>query len=243
MKIALLYSGSVRTLAETIMSNLEYFDYKNNQIDLYFDLWDYVGYVDHLNAPDYIKSKRVLGKDTVITASQITHLLPSHVCVKKIKIEKYDPNNYTLELINGTKDNLHAQYYKIWDCYQLVDQSIEYDFMVRLRCDMTMNNKISNHDLLNLVNQDKIVFNSKIWYDWVKDKDNQNINEMIWVAKSGLMKQACNIYNNVDLMNQIILSRDQKFLNYGENICYLNLEAEGLVDKIHLFDFDYRVLR
>lgn len=242
MNIAILYSGAIRTLAESINNNLSYFDGDN--IDLYFSTWDHLGYSDRINSPDYIISSRTLDRDTQITSQIICDMVPSNINIKKIKIENYNSNNYNLDIINGLDNNgLSAQYYKIWDCFNLIDNSINYDMIVRLRCDLVLNIKINKEYLKNLVTHDMILFSSKIWYEHVWQAGLQAINEMMWISNKHQMKKACSIYNNIDKINKIIISRNSQEINYGEKICYLNLEAEELLNNIVTFDFDYNVLR
>src|SRR5205814_8227179 len=57
-----------------------------------------------------------------------------------------------------------------------------------------------------------------------KETHIRSINEMIWISNKDLMKRACNIYNNSNKINEIIINNNQKDANYGENICYMNLE-------------------
>lgn len=240
MKIAILYSGSLRNLAETIDNNLVFF--QGMKIDLYFSVWDYIGYIDHLNAPDHFRAKRLLVSDQIVTPDLIRSLIPSNISIKAIKIEHYNPSDYQLDLINGSSPNLNAQYYKILDCFNLVENPQEYDFLVRLRCDILLNNKMEHSLIHQLVNDDKIIFNTKIWFNHPR-QGGYDINEMIWIAKAELMRKACHIYGNATKINQVISNRGQTHKNYGENICCLNLEAEDILNKVHLFDFDYHVLR
>lgn len=241
MKIAILYSGAIRTLIDTIENNLNYFS--GAEIHLYFSIWDHMGYADKINSPDYILSDRSIPANTVVSDSLIQSMVPEGVIIKAIKIEKYDPKNYSLDLINSGIDNLHAQYYKIWDCFTLLDKMENYDFIVRMRCDILLNKQIWIEELKQLSDDNKIVFTSKIWYNHPKTPDNRSINEMFWISGQELMGKACNIYNNTAKMNQIIKDRGQAEMNYGESVCYMNLEAEDMADKVELFDFDYVVLR
>ena len=93
------------------------------------------------------------------------------------------------------------------------------------------------------VNNNKIIFASKIWYDYVWQPGIKNINDMFWISNKELMRKACNIYQNTEKINSIISNRKQTMLNHGENICYMNLEAEGIIDNIMIHDFDYQILR
>jgi hypothetical protein len=241
MKTAILYSGTIRTLAETIVNNIECFNY--GEVDLYFSLWDYVGYSDRINSPDYLMSERKLDKNTIITKELIESIVPKNVNIKIIKVEQYNANSYNLDLINGMDNSgLHAQYYKIWDCFNLLDEKINYDLIVRCRCDIILNNKMDQKELMENVANNRIIFTSKIWYDhpW---NNHTEINEMMWISNKELMRKACNIYNNADKINSIIKSDNKTDKNYGESICYMNLAAEGITDNIMTFDFNYNVLR
>ena len=242
MKIAILYSGFVRNLPETISNNLSCFDYAD--IDLYFSLWNKVGYTDQINAPDNIVAKRILEKDIEITEEVVKNIVPTNVAVKKIKIEEYSSNKCHFSLINGLDRNgLGQQFYKVLDCFNLLDNSINYDAIIRLRCDMLLHNNINQNYLKQLVDDQKIIFASKIWYDYSWKPGIKNINDMLWISNFELMKKACNIYNNTDKINTIILNRKQNILNHGENICYMNLEAENIIYNITTFDFNYNILR
>src|SRR6266699_3806894 len=99
MKIAILYSGFIRNLPETILNNLQCFDYAD--IDLYFSIWDKIGYADRINSPDFIKSKRILVNNSEITEKLLIDLVPKNTTIKNIKIEKSGKKNYKLDLING----------------------------------------------------------------------------------------------------------------------------------------------
>lgn len=257
MKVAILYSGAIRHLAETLRNNLMDFDYYDSEIDLYFSTWDHMGYADRINSPDYITYPRVLPPDTKVTNQLIEDIvgytlhpftMPAGAYkrkakIKAINIEKYVPNSYKFDILNGTDNNgLSAQYYKIWDCFTLLDNDINYDLLVRCRGDFTIHRNNKTY-LADMVANNKIVFPSKIWYNHSFNSESRAINEMMWVSNKELMKKACSIYNNVDKMNAIIQSRNQKETNYGESICFLNLEAENMLDNICTFDFDYTIYR
>jgi hypothetical protein len=235
MKIAVLYSGTLRNLAETINNNIDCFRSISNNIDLYFSIWDHVGYVDHLNAPDYIKSNRLINKNEIVTLKLIEEIIPLNVNVKHIKIEKYLDKQFNFELINGLDNNgLKAQYYKIFDCLSLVEEN--YDLMIRMRCDILI-------DKMPEIKIDKISFFSRIWHNHYWQPGFRSINEMFWVAPPEMMKKACNIYNNCEKINRVIIDKNQQDTNYGESICYMNLEAEEMVNNIQMLDIDYKVLR
>ena len=238
MRIAILYSGLLRTLPETINNNLNYFN--GCDIDLYFSLWDRVGYADQINAPDNIRGKRLLMEGR-IDEEIVRKIIPPTVEINRLKIEPHKECQF--DLINGLDHNgLAGQYYKNWDCFELLNDEIEYDIIVKMRCDLLLNNQINVQDLAELT-KEKIVFASKIWYDYSWHTGLTNLNDMLWIGNKEIMRKACRTYHNVDKINVLIKKREQMHLNYGEGICYLNLEAEEMSDRIHTFDFDYQVVR
>ena len=252
MKIAIMYSGAIRHLASTLRNNLLCFDYCDT-IDLYFSTWSHIGYADKINSPDYVAHKKVILPNTEISEELIEEIvsysvspafLKSKITVKNIKIEQYDPINYKLDLINGTDNpGLHAQYYKILDCFNLLDNTINYDMLIRCRGDIVIGNN-DKEFLLKSVLDNKIIFPSKIWFNHIYNKDvSLSINEMLWVSNKELMTKACSIYNNVDKINDVIKTMNTEQLNFGERITYLNLKAENMIDNIQTFDFDYNILR
>jgi hypothetical protein len=243
MRIAILYSGLLRTLPETIDNNLNYFD--GCDIDLYFSLWDRVGYADQINAPDNIKGKRLIDELKIVDEELVKEIMPPDVKINCIRIELYKKAyQCQLNLINGLDHSgLASQFYKNWDCFTLLDQTINYDFIVKMRCDLLLNQQIEMEEIKKLVNDHKIIFASKIWYDYSWQKGITNINDMLWIANKEMMEKACYLYHNVHKINAIIESKKQTILNHGENICFMNLEAEHMVDDIHTFDFDYQVVR
>lgn len=242
MKLALLYSGAIRGLAETLQSNLEYFSRLSSDIDLYFSVWDHMGYVDKINSPDYIRLPRKLPEDTVVTEQVIKNLLPNFQGKVKIKVESFR-EDLSFELDNGFANNLAAQYYKVHDCFALVEQPEQYECLGRMRCDLLLDNKITKEDFQSRVEDNKLIFTSKIWFEHESKPGIKEINEMMWFGKPELVEKTCNIYKNVDKINHIIRSRKQTNINFGENVCYANLEAEGLADSLSFFDFDYKVIR
>lgn len=240
MKIALCYSGAIRSLSETLSNNLDAFS--DFEIDLYFSVWDHMGYSDRINSPDYIFGKREIDFTHEVDEDLIRSIVKGKANIKNIKIEKYIPGSYYFNLINGIDNpGLPAQYYKIQDCFNLIND--DYDFIVRIRCDMIINQIPDKSFILDCVKDNKIIFPSAIWYNHYKTEEHSSINEMLWISNFELMKKCCSIYHNTEAINDIIQANQSLEINYGEKITYMNLQAEKLVDKIELFNFDYLIVR
>ncbi len=238
MKLAICYSGAIRSLPETIENNLNFF--KDFDIDLYFYTWDHVGYSPRINSPDYIMGKRTL--NCQINQEVISGIVKRKI--KNIRVEKYIPSQYTFELFNGLDNiGLIAQYYKLRDCYNLIDKNIKYDGIVRIRCDILLRNKINFYDIEHCIKNNKIIVPNNIWYNHLKNSSNIDINEMIWISNPYQMNKLCNIYNNSSKINKLIREKKFQETNYGERISGLNFEAEGLNNSLYLHDFDYQIIR
>lgn len=242
MKIAILYSGALRNLAETIDNNLSLFP--NCEIDLYFSTWEHMGYSERINSPDYIPGSRVIPAESAVSEGLIRSLVPKKCNIKNIKIEKYEPTDYRFDLKNGLdNEGLAAQYYKIKDCYDLLDSDIEYDLIVRLRCDVLFTRRMNVERMKEIVDAGRLIFTDKIWYNHSHNKTTASINEMFWIGKGKIMRKACSIYDNADKINEVIDDQKMVNANYGESICWMNLYAQSIEDEVEIFDFDYRVLR
>lgn len=244
-KIALLYSGCLRTLQEMLPRHCEYFLEHADSLDLYFSLWDHVGYVNHLNDEDFISAQRLTPPHSLITPELISSWVTQSNCqVVGSHIEKYHPNNCYFPLLNGlANDNLAAQYYKIEDCYKLVTNPFQYRALVRLRTDFWPRQPFSSSFLIQALDQKHAIFPHQIWRGFLKTPSITDLNESCWIAPPTIMDSLCQIYSNVEKINRIIVRRQQTGPNYGENICYLNVEAENLTNQLQYFDFDYKILR
>lgn len=254
MKIAILYSGQLRTFAETYEQQIAYFKSLGNNvhIDLYFSLTDKVGYVDNLNDNRHSLSKRI-SPVTVDVTEEICRVISKHdfanVTVKKINIETQDSCLYQTfkhrdVLIKGLTlenklTNLVLQYYKIHQCYKLMAQPLEYNMVVRLRCDVIPRNAIPGSKLEMCLRENRLMVNQ---YVWEIHQSPSMVNEMLFMGTPDVMRRACNIYNNFARINKLI--RKGHVQPFGESIFYGNTLIEGLcAPSDYKFDFNYVVLR
>lgn len=244
MKVALFYSGALRNLAETIENNIAIFP--GCEIDFYISTWTHMGYSERINSPDYIRGERLIPNGTFVSDGLIRSLIPEEVNIKAVKIEKYVPGDYTFDLIGGLdNDGLPAQYYKIKDCYDLMDKEEDYDLEVRMRCDVLFGKSPTPLEMQETVESGRIIFTEKTWYDYPHDPGNGCINEMLWIGRGRRVEKACGIYNNAEGINEEIRNQNIEAMkpNYGESICWMNLVSKGIGADVETFDFDYRVVR
>jgi hypothetical protein len=221
MKLAICYGGNLRTYEYCVKNHAEII----GDADIYISTWDEIQISDKIN--DSWHHKINIDYPKVVTEDYIKSVTPKNFNIKSIKID-----NYSNAIVKPIKNysSLNYQYIKIKDAYNLITNK-NYDFIIRLRPDITINNiKYS---------KDKIIYNEYIWYDYLKQKNIQVINEMIWVCKPELMEKTIKIYDNLEKINGLLDFN----LFFGESICYKNLEIENLLDDVELYNFDYRVIR
>lgn len=224
MKIALCYSGYTRTYHHCVKNHASLI----GEADVYFSTWDNFGFSDNINDPHHVLIERI--ENQKVTEDYILKNTPENLKVKGIKIEKQED-------IDFKEDNLaikrfKSQYYKIKSCYDLLlNSGIHYDFVVRIRPDITIENL--------KFTEGKIIFNEYVWYQHRFKPDGDQINEMIWVAEPHLMEKSCRIIENFDSCISGFGSNSW----YGEFICRRNLIIEEAINLVETHDFNYRVIR
>jgi hypothetical protein len=221
MKIAICYSGNLRTYEHCVKNHFEII----GNADIYISTWDEITESNNINDPWHHKINLNLPKKTDI--NYINKVTPIGFNIKSIKIDNYRDFNFK----SLKSDNhLSYQYFKIKDSYNLIENYIEkYDFIIRLRPDITIKEIAFDKNY--------ILFNKYIWYNY-EYKGNQNaINETLWISTPDLAKKTSSIYDNLEKINNSIKNI------YGEAVCYKNLEIENILNKVKTFDFKYNVIR
>jgi len=165
MKIAICYSGNLRTYEHCVKNHFEII----GNADIYISTWDEITESNNINDPWHHKINLNLPKKTDI--NYINKVTPIGFNIKSIKIDNYRDFNFK----SLKSDNhLSYQYFKIKDSYNLIENYIEkYDFIIRLRPDITIKEIAFDKNY--------ILFNKYIWYNY-EYKGNQNaINETLWI--------------------------------------------------------------
>jgi hypothetical protein len=133
MKVAICYSGLVRTLPKVYDNHYENL-FKHYDCDIYFHLWDSWGY-------GTVKDKYT-SKDDDLTYNEIESLR-TLFNPYKYKFEKFREKEKELDdLLKSDNQefpfckNVLSMHYKINQCQKLViDSNIKYDIVLRLRTD------------------------------------------------------------------------------------------------------------
>lgn len=238
MKVALCYSGNFRTFNECSLNHYQFFKNISDEIDIYFSTWSDIKYTLNLNDPKHFFCKNRISENEKITENLIRQYIPQNWQIKSIKIQDYNTvSNFIWKNYNLKEKNLLYQYYKIKDCFDNLDRSQNYDLIVRIRPDITLNKLVLKDRIIEEVNNKKIIFNTNVWYNY--PFSNRDINEMLWISNYDLMEKSAKIFDNFSKIKQNVGDSGM----YGEKICYTNLILEGIQDSVVFFDFDYNVIR
>ena len=223
MKIAICYSGNLRTFAHCVKNHAEII----KEADVYFSTWDNIKFSNHDNDPWH--TRITIPSPEIVTENYIVNNTPSNFTIKNIKID--NEKDCVIKDIKQHK-YLSYQYFKIWDAYQLIVNSHNnYDYIIRLRPDITIDSMVYIPN--------KIVVNNYVWYNFEYIETNKMMNEMLWVSDMNRMQKSVNIYNNLIELGKN-LTKEKTF---GESIYFANLEHEELLKDLYVHNFNYRVIR
>ncbi len=253
MKIALLYSGQLRTLAETIATNLAYFKACGaTHIDIYVCITNNVGYRNKLNDYRYVPGYRAVAKPfiTIGDLDKIIEPYLNETVGKGTCVVKTIP----FKLPNGETDiweshqhffnhNLITQYYLMQECINMVGHKrlSEYDMLVRMRTDVVLQNTINAQHLKGYICADQLIVDKHIYGNV---ESSTMVNDGFFMGSPQVMFTACNVYENFKfLQSQIEDYCDNEFTNTPGSIFYCNLVIEEFDTRIIKHDFNYRVLR
>jgi len=158
VKMAILLSGHIRNY--NILGSLTHF-IKNYNVDVFIHTWDNKG----------IKGQETNLNDTIQT-EEIKNIINNISNVKDYFIE--NNNKYVNSIITETEQKIYfnhsspeifikSQLYSIYQSYNLMDNyskenNIKYDMVIRLRFDCEMNLFNVNQDIINEINNNKIIF-------------------------------------------------------------------------------------
>ena len=220
MKIALCYSGNLRTFEHCVKNHSTIFE----KADVYVSTWDSISLSNTMN--DDWHTKVNIEVPNIVDYNYIDNLIPANFTLRDVSIESYDNQSFT-ELQNY--NHLWYQYYQIKKCFDMVGDN--YDIIVRIRPDITIGK--FHYDV------DKITFNKNVWYNHEYKEGLTHINEMVWVSNYEFMEKSVKVFNNLVYLNET-LSKDEF---YGESIMYNSLKIEGLIKYLNFFDFEYKVIR
>jgi hypothetical protein len=154
--------------------------------------------------------------------------------VKSVKV-KLICNSLSNELAEeGSKMNLYfgnilSQYYIVEESWKFAED-VEADCYVRLRPDVILNRFPNMKEITS-----DMITNQFVWYN-LRATDHHE-NEMFWVARNNVASSAFSLYSKI-VTNQ---RRYDSGKNHGEAVSGSHFKE--VTNKIHRFDFDYRVRR
>jgi hypothetical protein len=242
MKIALQYSGMIRTFKKCYLQILE--TLKEHDVDVFVSFWDIPG-------TSLKHSKKTINVFPELEYKNIDEKLIRkefpELNLKIIDIEKYSKSE---EIMNKYQNKLRfkkiipqreftSQYYKIHRCNKLRKEyqkknNIKYDWFIRTRPDACFN-KIPN---LEIIKEPIFFLNKYVWECpyYLTFNKNQDTNENIWMTNNEeLLDKICNLLFDIDkVWNRNI---------YGENLLGKYIIKTGVIKFIKTFDFKLKILR
>jgi len=245
MKIAIFLSGHVRTMFHKFDENIKLIRDKVGEceIHLFYSFWNDESRVDRINDAWHLKvNNYVLRKKDIKTKKLNEYFL-------KIGIDKVDGEIEDISLMKDVIDNtpfrpeysgrnvLSSQYYKTT---RVVSKyfSPDYDFYIRLRSDILLNDFPVKEQILSIVDEKCLLVNEYYWYN--KTYEGLDCNEMILGGGKKVFYQVSDIYSNQDKISK------QLNYHYGELVTGVhikNLLNSSILDEVCIFDFKYNVLR
>jgi hypothetical protein len=241
MNIALFVSGYPRTLFYKFSDNIKLIKDKVGkcQIDVFYSFWNDLVRFNKINDPwhSFVESynpeeltKNVLDEYFIeCGANKVDGEIESIQLMEKIM--EQSPFHY--------QTSLSSQYYKT---YKVVEKyfNLDYDFYVRMRPDITINDFISKDKIYELQNKKTLLVNQYYWYNAPYKGD--HVNEMIWASAKDVFFETNSMFlgqNNIEKQRG------------GEDGCgecnsarYFNsLINSNILTSIESFNFDYRVFR
>ena len=243
MKICLFVSGHVRTLLYKFYENIDLIKNTLNdcQIDVRYSFWDDYSLGGRMNDPWHIQSNDFT--QPKISTEIIDNYFLSHG-VENVQgeIESTNIMHDVLSKTNFLPENsgrnvLSSQYYKK---YRVIEKYFnnDYDFYIQIRSDVIINNFLDNDSILNLINKKLLVVNKFYWYN--EPYIGTDCNEMISCSGKKVFKDFCQIYLEEKNISQ------QLDYHYGERVTGThinNLVRKSIIDRVFVFNFDYRVIR
>jgi len=230
MKVAICFSGALRSFDTCIYSTIKYLINQFNNPDIFLHLWDFKK--DNTNIEYNFK-----WRDNTTDIPHILNILNP----KDYIIEKYDNNQeqkiIELSEIDITKFddekkknygfNCCSMYYKILKAFELAENyskknNITYDLYVRARLDFIWEDKIMfdkiKENTIYLI-KDRYATHSKLI-----------TNDKFFAGNYETMKRMCNIFNNIkDYQKEDILIEGQTINEY--HIKKNNFDVIWLGDK------------
>lgn len=199
MKIAICFSGQIRTAIETSENLIRYFGELYPKCDFFIHTWNVN--TDKAGPPN---SFEIIDDDTINKLIKIYN-------PKKIKIEDYIITNRNefdnLAYKNGINNSMFYSFMhsiKLKKQYEL-ENNFKYDYVIKIRFDLIFN---SHRRLINDINMFLYEKENGIWIENIapdyNEKTDMWIDDVFYISTSNIMDKISNYYNFFKESNQII---------------------------------------
>ena len=231
MKVALLLPGLTRS-AKICYDSLNRFLLSHYDVDVYIHTWDFSNFsLDSNNA------------EREIEISEIESLYKP----KKIVVENYydKRDSFIEKYLNynkpqGTHERSISMFYKVEQCFNLIENANEYECIIRCRMDLLLNEQLDLEKIdLSAINIPSEQPRQTICVDeyyYSIPHESYGIIDTFSIGNYESMKKYCNVYSNLDR-----LCLEMGFKYHPEFILKQNLDTQ--LSNIKRFDLDYSLVR
>lgn len=259
MKIALYYSGCIRTLKHLVDHNIQVIRDAVGECEIhtFYSFWDVtdkpIEIPDEWCVPvsgDY-GHDRFENRELEYKSQNNFFPIESEDQIKEWLVESgSDFVDGEIESIDISKKiiaeskflkipKLSSQYYKI---HRVVEKypPEEFDFCVRIRGDVMINSFPTREDLDETLKnyESLLLINQNVWPGLRSNISNHFVNEMVWCSTSNIFLDTCSVH--------LSDSEDIFDATTGEDVTgkhFLKLHNEDIIKFYGYFDFQHRAMR
>jgi hypothetical protein len=231
MRVALILPGLTRS-AKICYDSLNKYLLSHYDIDIYIHTWD----VSNVSLDASVSERE-------IEIDELEELYKP----KKLVVEKYfDKRPFLIDKyknypkLEGTWERSMSMFYKVEQCFNLIEDANEYDCIIRCRMDLLLNEQLDLEKIdLSVINIPSEQPRQTICVDeyaYSIPHDSYGIIDVFSIGNYESMKKYCNVYSNLDR-----LCLEMGFNYHPELILKQNLDTQGT--NIKRFDLDYSLVR
>jgi hypothetical protein len=228
-KIAICFSGAIRN-AHLCIPTIQKYIINNLNADVFLHLWSFT---KKTNTQYNFKWKN----DTCSAEYVINALKPKNYIIDEytsqwetiiINESKIDINKFDNEKKKNYGFNCCSMYYKIFKCYELVEEyciqnNIKYDIVIRARIDFIWEENLYFENFMELGNnQNDILYLIRDKYAKCSKKIT---NDKFFAGSMTVMKKMCNIFNDLHIFQQNNVIID------GQEVNEYNIKQHNFIIK------------
>lgn len=222
MKIAVCFSGQLRTALECAPNLRKFFSSNQHEIDFFIHTWDITSYKNFNGTQIYPQ------RDRIVEDEEIQYLKEIYK-PKLIKIENY--SNYIKRYTNkgyGNGLELWYSFYKSISLKKYYERKykFKYDFVIKIRLDCMFRkiNEFDKHiELISNASTNSIATHFKYAFNWKTILTTISANDIFFISNSKIMDSYSTFFI------------DKIKYDKTNNTSYINNEGYGYTQYMHTF--------